>query len=350
MSTNKTQPKNSFTRTISRNRQLIFDIIIVVSYLSFSVYIIHLFHKEGENCKELAYSLLVGLSGITIGWLIGLFASPFSNEEQKKFGQLSTVIIGFLSGYFLSKIEPLITHLTSNAEVFTQDLILIRFLIFLTSGIFGFLYMFSYRKYYLHGKDIRLADKAKTNEYLPALENSKVTLKNQLRSFPLKNLIITDLEKRIREIGLTGLKGANLNKTFKNKYKTIQKHGVETIIDHTNNLIWQQSGSENELNFFEAEQYIKTINKQSYAGSNQWRLPTIEEALSLMETQQVNGKLYISEKFNSKQGWIWTADEENSKNNWTADFDYGHCGSYPKTNTNFVRAVLVLNESNSTHI
>jgi hypothetical protein len=82
MTDTKNEVRKSGTLLISRERQLIFDIIVVVLYLGFSIYLIYSFHAENTN-KDLAYSLLVGLSGTTIGWLIGILATPFSSEEQE---------------------------------------------------------------------------------------------------------------------------------------------------------------------------------------------------------------------------------------------------------------------------
>lgn len=142
---------------ISKNRQLLFDIGVVTSYLALSVWLISIIHGFGTT--EFAYTMLTGLSGITTGWLVGLLAAPFSEKEQNRFSQLKTTIISFISGYLISKVEPLIKYVTTDINIIKEPTIGIRILIYFTSGAFAFIYMYSYRKYYLKQEDIIFEEK-----------------------------------------------------------------------------------------------------------------------------------------------------------------------------------------------
>ena len=139
-------------KPFSKTKQKVFDVVLGMGYVLVTILLIYFFHDE--NYTAIALSLFIGLSGLTIGWLIGILATPFSDEEQKKFSQLKTTIIGFLSGYFLSKIEPVLSKITSDIDAITQDLTVMRFLIFIVCGIFGFISMFVYRRYYLNRKEV----------------------------------------------------------------------------------------------------------------------------------------------------------------------------------------------------
>jgi hypothetical protein len=86
--------------------------------------------------------------------------------------------------------------------------------------------------------------------------------------------------------------------------------------------MWQQAGSPNYMAFSEAQKYIEDLNRQKFAGFNDWRLPTLEEAMSLMEPTR-NDALYIDTKFDVKQRWIWTSDIYSAARTWTVHFDSG---------------------------
>jgi len=103
---------------------------------------------------------------------------------------------------------------------------------------------------------------------------------------------------------------SNWNKSgdFINKYeaKTINREKV--VIDHATGLMWHQSGSEERISYDKAKQWIDDLNRRSHAGYGDWRLPTSEEAASLLERSKMNGDLYIDPLFSAKQEWIWTSD------------------------------------------
>jgi hypothetical protein len=128
-------------------------------------------------------------------------------------------------------------------------------------------------------------------------------------------------------------------KGIKHQYKDTTSFGKKFVIDRASNLMWQQSGSEEALTYEAANVYVVKLRREKYGGYSDWRLPTLEEAMSLMEQTEPDGDLYIDLRFDRKQRWIWTADQRSAGVAWVADFDYGGCGRFRVTSVDFVRVV-----------
>ncbi|MDG6027480.1 MAG: DUF1566 domain-containing protein [Candidatus Brocadia sp.] len=78
-------------------------------------------------------------------------------------------------------------------------------------------------------------------------------------------------------------------------------HGEVAVYDHISGLIWQQAGSLREMNYRDAKNYISAMNKERFAGYHDWRLPTLEEAISLVEPAKKDGGLHINPVFDPCQ-------------------------------------------------
>jgi len=125
------------------------------------------------------------------------------------------------------------------------------------------------------------------------------------------------------------------------QYKPKTFNGDKVIIDHATGLTWQQSGSTGLMHYSAAEAYIQKLRSQPFAGFNDWRLPTLEEAMSLMEPKKGGpGQLYTDRIFDEKQIFIWTADKATASRAWIVYFFSGICYYYDIGNGyGYVRAV-----------
>ena len=124
---------------------------------------------------------------------------------------------------------------------------------------------------------------------------------------------------------------------FDNNFE--KKNNGQVVYDHASGLTWQQSGSDHHMTYDQAEAYLAKLNSDQFAGHNDWRLPTLEEAMSLMETSKKNG-MYIDQVFDSTQLFIWTADAISASIAWTVFFNSGYCfGGDFIFNYVYVRAV-----------
>lgn len=149
-----------------------------------------------------------------------------------------------------------------------------------------------------------------------------------------------DVQKMIHEWGFFDSSKNKEGKGFFHLYEPSEQQKAKIVIDHATGLMWQQGGSNDSISFANAEKYIQKLNREKFAGYNDWRLPTLEEAMSLMEPTQKSGDLYIDPVFDKTQRWIWTADKQSAGVAWGVYFSDGGCYGYGvDSNLFYVRAV-----------
>jgi hypothetical protein len=160
-----------------------------------------------------------------------------------------------------------------------------------------------------------------------------------LRSQPVNELAgqtaVTMLQEKDFYDGNTNWMG----KGIKHQYEVVERNGKKLVIDYTTSLMWQQSGSPKKVNYADAEQYVRDLNNQKFAGYNDWRLPTLEEAMSLMEPKKQEQGLFTDSVFDKTQKWIWTADSNALGVAWLVAFSFGNCNYYDNSIRGLVRAV-----------
>ncbi len=102
-------------------------------------------------------------------------------------------------------------------------------------------------------------------------------------------------------------------------------NGDGTVVDRATGLTWQQGGSEDYVTLDQAQSYLRRLNRQGFGGWRDWRLPTLEEAGSLLEREQGNGAQHVAALFDPTQQWIWTSDEfaAGSGRFWLVGFRHG---------------------------
>lgn len=147
----------------------------------------------------------------------------------------------------------------------------------------------------------------------------------QLRSLPRQKLPVDDVKMMLKQRDFVDLCWNESGKGLEHQYEETELGGEKLVIDHTTGLTWQQSGSTEAIVFERAEAYIDQLNQDSYAGYSNWRLPTLDEAMSLVEPKKQSNSLYINPIFDKGQEWIWTSDKESASRAWFVGFHYGYC-------------------------
>jgi len=151
-----------------------------------------------------------------------------------------------------------------------------------------------------------------------------------LRSKPSDFFLEGDLLLMLREKDFPHCRFNKMGKGINHDYELVVRDGKKLVIDHSTNLVWQQSCSkEYSLSFEQALNYVNSLNKEAYGGYDNWRFPTLEEAMSLMENRR-KGFLFLDHLFEPiRQSWTrdmagiirvaWRA--------WVVDYEYADC--YP---------------------
>lgn len=117
--------------------------------------------------------------------------------------------------------------------------------------------------------------------------------------------------------------------------------GQSVVKDLRTGLMWQQTGSSKSMDSETAQKYIQRLNQEQLAGFDDWRLPTMEELLSLLTSKKQPHGLYIDPIFDAHQQWCWAADSQQDSElpAWYVIFSAGCRGRSSKYSFNYVRAV-----------
>lgn len=123
----------------------------------------------------------------------------------------------------------------------------------------------------------------------------------------------------------------NKNGDFKNYFVPRQLENQKVVVDYATALMWHQSGSPLYMKWDGVNAWVRELNKKGYAGYKDWRLPTLAEAISLMESTEALGALFIDRVFDREQRFVWTADKYEGGKVWAVDYfggDINHVGTH----------------------
>jgi hypothetical protein len=150
-------------------------------------------------------------------------------------------------------------------------------------------------------------------------EERSMTQKIRLRSEPL---IVSEDEA----LTTFGLKKWRVGRDTIGEPRTYIENDFEAqgevVLDYATGLMWQQAGApSNVMTYEDAKAYIQALNREQFAGYNDWRLPTIEELLSLVRERNIP---FIDPIFKNKDAcwsadrignlsysWVWTTQQKN---------------------------------------
>ncbi len=181
-----------------------------------------------------------------------------------------------------------------------------------------------------------------------------------LRSIPIYRLSGDNVQKMLERYDFYCQKIKNVGNPngqgIFNKYE-LQKEG-KVVFDKATGLYWQQGYSQKMYPFLEYREFIDELNEEKYAGFNDWRMPTLEELLTLMESTKIEHTITGIDAFGNSRPekqyshidsifkattffpLFWTADAYNESSAWMVAFsEKGLCGPFPIDQPCQIRAV-----------
>ena len=125
-----------------------------------------------------------------------------------------------------------------------------------------------------------------------------------------------------------------------------EKPGDGTVIDHATGLMWTADDvGENRLNWNDADAAAKAV---TLGGHSDWRLPTRQELLTLVDDTRVNPAIDTSAFPSCKSAWYWTGTAwagSPASGAWFVNFGDGYSSVSGRYNCARVRAVRVVSSA-----
>jgi serine/threonine protein kinase len=118
-----------------------------------------------------------------------------------------------------------------------------------------------------------------------------------------------------------------------------QENPNGTVTDKATGLVWEQAGSDYPMTWQEAHGYIEQLNQGRFAGCANWRLPAIDELMSLLIPAPRAADLCIEPIFDQVKRWLWSSDKRSFVAAWYVSVDMGFVSWQDFTCYYYVRAV-----------
>ena len=115
--------------------------------------------------------------------------------------------------------------------------------------------------------------------------------------------------------------------------------GDGIVTDRTTGLIWEQGGSAYPVTWHQAKAYVEKLNRSGFAGRDDWRLPTVDELISLLVKTPQGRELCIEPVFDETRRWLWSCDRSSYIAAWYVSLDLGFVARQDFTGYYYVRGV-----------
>jgi serine/threonine-protein kinase len=120
---------------------------------------------------------------------------------------------------------------------------------------------------------------------------------------------------------------------------TFSDYRKGVVADSRTGRLWQQAGTAFPVTWQQAHGYVESLNRCRFAGIDQWRLPTIEELLTLLTDDPQQEDFCIEPVFDRTQKWLWSCDRRSFTAAWYVSVEHGFAGWQDFTACYSVRAV-----------
>ena len=93
------------------------------------------------------------------------------------------------------------------------------------------------------------------------------------------------------------------------------------------------------MDWDEAGEYVAELNEVKWAGHDDWRLPTVNELLTLLTAPPIDSDYCLDPLFDPEKKWLWSADRRSAVAAWYVSAEIGFAAWQDQTCRSFVRAV-----------
>ncbi len=121
-----------------------------------------------------------------------------------------------------------------------------------------------------------------------------------------------------------------------------ERSGEETVTDDASRRMWQQAGSPFPIQWQKAWAYIDRLNTARFAGQADWRLPTLDELITLLRDVPRADEDCIAPIFDQSRIWLWSCDRRSFTAAWYVSTDMGFVAWQDFSANFYVRAVRSL--------
>lgn len=122
----------------------------------------------------------------------------------------------------------------------------------------------------------------------------------------------------------------------RNRYRVIDDARVE---DTATGRMWQRGGTPYPVTWPEANRYVQKLNREMADGFSDWRLPTVEELLSLLDPPAAEGAWCVEPVFEKRQNRLWSCDRRSFTSAWMVSVDIGFLAWQDMSGYDYARAV-----------
>ncbi len=114
-----------------------------------------------------------------------------------------------------------------------------------------------------------------------------------------------------------------------------------TVLDKESNLLWEVKQTDNKQVLYHWTDAMQFCKELALGAPNKWRLPSVEELITLISETESEKNGYINSDFfpNNSPSSYWSSTEGYAHTGWYVEFDIGEDGNYDDGNEKYARCV-----------
>jgi serine/threonine-protein kinase len=111
------------------------------------------------------------------------------------------------------------------------------------------------------------------------------------------------------------------------------------LTDLATGLTWQRGGSSFALDWYSARDYARELNHEGFGGRTNWRLPTIEELITLLQPNPTGHDHCLPPVFERRPPRLWSSDRRAFTSAWYVNLELGFVSWQDFSCHNAIKAV-----------